>query len=490
MSPFFSALTRLRKKHPLALIVLLALTVRLYNISSEPLDWHAFRQADTASVTREYVKNGIDLLVPRYDDLGNIQSGKENPEGYRMVEFPIINALTATIIQFFRTPIAPTSRVVAVLFSIGSLCSLYYLTNKLSGKKTALLTSLIFALLPFSIYYSRAILPESPMLFFMLSSFASYFAWLTSRKYGYLFLATILLSLAFLMKPFVVFMVPALFAMVWFVRGKNAWREWSLPAMGILAVLPFLWWRRWIEQFPSGIPANDWLFNGNQIRFRPAWFRWLFWERFTKLICGYIGIVFFPFNFLNRKKDIVVYASWWFGAITYLSVVATGNVQHDYYQAILIPIICITIARGALEVFHFLSSRFNTAIAYPIVTGLLLLSGFISWRVFVHDYFNINHWDYIDAGKAVDRLTPPDAKVIAPAFGDTMFLYQTNRRGWPIGFEIEKKIQMGATHYITTAYDDEAHLIEKNFTLLEKGPNYLLFDLTKPLTSSESAVSK
>lgn len=488
MPSFSSKLSSLRNKYALVLIVILAFVVRLHHITNEPLDWHAFRQSDTASVTKEYVKNGIDLLIPQYDDLGNIQSGKENPQGYRMVEFPIINALTASIIQFLGTPIASTSRLVSVLFSLGSLCTLYYIVDKISGKKTAHATALIFALLPFGIYYSRAILPESPMLFFMLSSFASYFSWLTSRKYRYLFFATLLLSLAFLMKPFVVFMVPALVGMIWFVRGKNTWKEWSLPLMGIIAVLPFLWWRKWIEQFPSGIPANDWLFNGNNIRFRPAWFRWIFWERLTKLICGYVGVLFFPLNFFNHNKDLIVYGSWWIGAIIYLSVVATGNVQHDYYQALLIPIICITLARGALIALQLLSEKLTKSFAYPIVIFILISAGLLSWNGYIHDYFNINHWDYIDAGKAVDRLTPPDAKVIAPAFGDTMFLYQTNRRGWPIGFEIDKKIKAGATHYITTTYDDEAHMIEKNFTLIERGPNYLLFDLTKPLSSSSSAI--
>ena len=45
-------------------------------------------------------------------------------------------------------------------------------------------------------------------------------------------------------------------------------------------------------QYPEGIPANTWLLNGNGIRFRPAFFRWIFYERLTKLISGYFGMVF------------------------------------------------------------------------------------------------------------------------------------------------------------------------------------------------------
>src|SRR5688572_9428886 len=96
-------------------IVVLALIVRLYKVTSEPLDWHAFRQADTASVTREYVKHGIDLLRPHYHDLSNIQSGEDNLEGYRMVEFPLVNAVTAVPVKYLGWPLVATSRGISAL---------------------------------------------------------------------------------------------------------------------------------------------------------------------------------------------------------------------------------------------------------------------------------------------------------------------------------------------------------------------------------------
>lgn len=75
----------------LFLILILAFGLRLYKINNPVADWHSFRQADTASVTRNFVNEGINLMMPRYDDLSNIQSGKDNPQGWRMVEFPVYN---------------------------------------------------------------------------------------------------------------------------------------------------------------------------------------------------------------------------------------------------------------------------------------------------------------------------------------------------------------------------------------------------------------
>ena len=79
----------------------MAFGLRLYRLHYPLLDWHSWRQADTASVTREYVKaKRVDLLQPRYHDLSNIPSGRPNPEGYRMVEFPIINGIIAQFLIF------------------------------------------------------------------------------------------------------------------------------------------------------------------------------------------------------------------------------------------------------------------------------------------------------------------------------------------------------------------------------------------------------
>ncbi|NCN24229.1 MAG: hypothetical protein GW945_01950, partial [Candidatus Pacebacteria bacterium] len=99
----------------------------------------------------------------------------------------------------------------------------------------------------------------------------------------------------------------------------------------------------------------------------------------------------------------------------------------------------------------------------------------------VKGYYVINHWEYVEAGARVQALTNPEDLVIAPAFGDTMFLFQTRRRGWPIGFEIDKKIAAGAQYYITTSYDDEARELEKEYLTLEKTDKYLFLDLQKHL---------
>ena len=62
-------------------IIILGLIIRLYKINTPLLDWHSFRQVDTASVSRYFLRDGINMLEPRYHDISRVQSGMFNPEG-------------------------------------------------------------------------------------------------------------------------------------------------------------------------------------------------------------------------------------------------------------------------------------------------------------------------------------------------------------------------------------------------------------------------
>ena len=470
----------LLKLIPLILIGLLALSLRLYKIDSPVLDWHSFRQADTASVTREYVKNGVDLLHPKYHDLSNIQSGQDNPEGYRMVEFPIINGLLATIIRTFpNLDLVTLSRFSSVLASLITLAAIYYLGYTWSGKTVGVIAAIVFATLPFAIYYSRAILPEPYLLATSTTAIACFQYWLITKRCWSYVLTFLLLGLSFLLKPFAVFLAPVFLGLLIAERNNLKLLQWLAIAGLSLSIVPLFLWRDWIQNFPTGIPVSDWLYNGNGIRLRPAWFRWLIWERVTKLFLGYTSIVFLPLSIIYPKnKELLVYSCWWGGIVAFMIVFATGNVQHDYYQNLMLPVLALSLGRGMTILARALSKKLLPLLSWVIVIILYLVGVSISWMQ-VRGFYNINHWEYQRVGKVADELLPADALVIAPAMGDTMFLYQTNRRGWPLGFDIDQKISAGATHYVTTSKDDEANELKAKYTIIKESDEYVIIDLTK-----------
>lgn len=491
-----------RKKEPrktpaafliLTLLLLGGLAVRLYRIDAPLADWHSWRQADTAAVARNFARNGIDLLRPRFDDLSSVPSGLANPEGYRFVEFPLQGALITLAYRVgWSWSLEIWGRLVSIGFSLLSAGLLYLLVQRYSGARIALLSTFFFLFLPFNIYYSRTILPEPLLVFFSLASL--YLFDLLIGGWGRVDLSTrsrlavsIILSggavlataVALLLKPVAVFYGPVILVRLWQKRPGQL-RFWlGITALVALACLPFGLWRLWISHFPEGIPAWDWLLNGSQIRFQPAWFRWLFAERLGKIIFGYWGSTLFILGLLIRpsRQEGWLYHLWLASGLAYLVILATGNVTHDYYQVILIPMIAVILAKGV----DFLLFGAGSTLVKPLVwlvTPVLIVSSLgFSWYQ-VRDFFNINNPAIVEAGKAVDTLAPPDAKVIAPYGGDTAFLYQTRRRGWPVGGDIPGKMVEGANFYVAVdLQSDEVQDLKKKFVVAEETGQYVIIQL-------------
>src|SRR6266404_5216605 len=100
---FLNRFAKSKKFEVLCLFIILvgAFGVRLYKINNPLDDWHAWRQADTATVSQIYVDYGINLLYPRYYDVSPTQTGFYNPQGLRFVEFPIYNLLNVIAFKAF-----------------------------------------------------------------------------------------------------------------------------------------------------------------------------------------------------------------------------------------------------------------------------------------------------------------------------------------------------------------------------------------------------
>jgi len=472
------------------LVFFLATTVRLYKLGSPLADWHSWRQSDTAAVARNFLKLGFDPLRPRYDDLSNIASGRDNPQGWRMVEFPLYQLISAALAKSFpQLPIEVWLRLVNILAAAGTAVLLTLLVSQLVNPLTGFLSGFIYAVLPYSIYYGRTILPETMAVFWaILSLFLISKIRLTkdhkldSRDWVLVLGGGLSCALALLVKPTTIFLLLPVVYLFYkrFSFSKNLFI--CLFAYLLICLLPFLWWRRWIIQFPEGIPAYAWLLNSNLIRFKGAWFYWLFAERIGKLILGYWGLIPFGLGLMIRpeKKEGWIFRWWILGLLLYLVVFATGNVQHDYYQILLLPVISLYVAKGL--VFLLNNKVFPFVICHLSFVICLLFMLAFSWYT-LRTFYWINRPEIVEAGQAADKLLPKDAKVIAPYNGDTTFLYQTNRQGWPLGFDIEKKLQMGATHYVTvspTDQDWETWDLARRYKVIVRNDKYAIIDLRYP----------
>ncbi len=472
--------------------MVISVVVRLQGLNAPVADWHSWRQADTAAVARNFIRLGIDILHPRYDDLSNIQSGKDNPQGWRMVEMPLYQATAVFVWRIFpHMSIESILRLLSVLSVALSILLLGLLLREFIDEKTAMIGMFLYAILPFSIFYGRSILPDSFAVFWALSSLV-FLARATSSRVWLLWvvLAGVSGGVSVLVRPMAVFLlVPAVYLLgrLGSVKEKSI----SFLVYGLLVCIPLYYWRQWILQFPEGIAVSDWLYNKANIRFKGAWFYWLFAKRFGELILGYWGLILFGMGMVvkNTKRERMFSALWFLGGLLYLVIFAGGNVQHDYYQALLLPITIWFLAKGAgyLLTAQKDISKFGSMALVTVTIGFMWAFSWYSIR----SYFWINRPEIIEAGKKADEILPKNAKIIAPYNGDTTFLYQANRQGWPLGFDIDKKISMGATHYVTVSPTDadlETRDLASMYTVLVRNDTYAIIDLTKVNPSVKTVI--
>lgn len=455
------------------LLLIFAFVLRMYKWDSPVADWHSWRQADTSAVSRNFEKAGtINWLYPTYDDISSVASGKPNPTGIRMVEFPIYNAATyfVKVLAGPEINIDEAGRITSALASILSILFIFLICRKLISRRVAYLSAITFSLIPYNIFYGRTILPDSTMVALSLGAiwFASQYLDFGKKKY---YLLTVIFStLALLAKPHAIFLLVSIgyFALVNF--GKQRRRVILLVVSGLISLVPLVLWRMWIQNFPEGIPASSWLFNGNGIRFKGAFWYWLFADRIGRLILGYWGLVLLGFGLIKAKMFPLIL---FLGSLCYLAIIATGNVQHDYYQILIMPSLAILVGLGLDYLFSF-----NWRSRFLAIVSFLFMVAF-GWY-FIKDFYNINHPEIVEAGKKIRDLTQDEhrkALVIAPYDGDTAFLYQTNHQGWPImEGSIEQMIQKGAGYYVSVKFDSLTNALINDSSGIR--PKYKLIALT------------
>ncbi len=469
----------------LAFILFIALLLRLYKVNIPLADLHSWRQADTAAVARNFVKSGFDLTHPRYDDLSNVQSGIENPEGYRMVEFPLYNAIFAYGYKLMPSiPLEQWGRLVSILFSLITIAVIYFLVLKEKDRLTAFFAGLIYAVFPFFVFFSRVVLPESTALGFTFV--AIFFLYLRPSKYLILNTLYFVLSLFFfasalLIKPTVIFFsLPLAYLFFQADKAKFLKKPWFYLYY-LIALTPLVLWRNYIKAFPEGIPVNEWLITSvntggglQKIFLRPAFFRWIFFERINNLILGGFSTVFLILGIISRQKKYL-FLTILLSSLAYLFVFEGGNVQHEYYQTLILPSLAIFSALG----ISFLIENKKVVLpffSFTMIPVLLAFSWFFSFYQ-VKNYYNYSQ-ELVQEAKILTSLTQPEDKIVTDRMGDTTLLYLAQRHGAPAFYREPESLQeFGYQYLITSSQEAVEKLKRKNYQLVFENDKFSLFKL-------------
>jgi hypothetical protein len=171
-----SFFTRYRYVLPvtLALIFLLGLGVRLYDLTDPPLDFHATRQLRSLLMARGlYHKWFNDPAIPDWQRGIAI----EQWESHQIIEPPIFETIAALTYRLIGGEQDWLPRIWSSVFWLIGGVALYFVARNLTSVDGGVMALTFYMFLPFGVIASRSFQPDSLMVMWIVISWWMFYRW-------------------------------------------------------------------------------------------------------------------------------------------------------------------------------------------------------------------------------------------------------------------------------------------------------------------------
>ncbi len=483
----------------LLLAFLLALGIRLYDLTDLPLDFNPTRQLFSMLKARG-MYYALSPHLPAWHREIAIQQWQESP----VIEPPLLEALTALSYLPFGENLA-IPRLYSILFWLLGGIFLYRLAQDLTDPNGAFFSLLFYLFLPFGIYASRSFQPDPLMVMLTLAAVWSMWQWRTRPGWKWALTAGILNGLAILIKNVAVF--PLLGAALGIVLERGIFSSLKDRQTWLVAALSI---------FPAGAYTLYGIgsgFLGGQFsnRFFPHLWKtaafYLQWKGQLEGIFGFSLILLALASLtLLPRRPFGLLLGLWGGYTLYGFTFAYHITTHDYYHLPLIPIAALSLAPLAQVLTRLARTRQNlfwlrsaTALGLSLVVALQL------WTVRVelirNDYRADAAYQY-SIGEALGHTSQPSLS-LAQDYGDRLEYW-----GWQPNTpwqdaSLRALREAGGQTVDSAAYLQQAlpgkrffiitHLarleaepilketLYQNYPIYAQGKGYVIFDLAVPL---------
>jgi hypothetical protein len=207
---------------------------------------------------------------------------------------------------------------------------------------------------------------------------------------------------------------------------------------------------------------------------KPAFFRWVFFERISLNIFGGYLIAPFFVGILGKTKGYMLHSILG-SAILYLLIFQGGNVQHEYYQILILPALALFVGLGVHYIYENRSALVSPMLAYPVILVFFLFSFFFSYYR-IKDYYNVP-LDLVQISNIIVTLTKESDKIVTDRQGDTTLLYLSNRRGSPALYKSPEEFKAEDYKYIVTANKDSIESLKKKYQIIFQNNEFTIVKL-------------
>jgi 4-amino-4-deoxy-L-arabinose transferase-like glycosyltransferase len=441
----------------LFILLVLALLLRLYDVTQPFNSAFAWRQCSTAMMAENYYKGNWNIFYPEVSWVG------PGP-GYQGREFQLVTYITALLFNVFGLH-EWVGRLVVIFFGVWGVFALYQLVQRIWGDKHALAAAFVMTVLPGSIYVDRSFLPDPAMVSLITTSLWQWVAYLQTDKKKHLCLAGLFGCLGFLTKiTGMVVGLPMLYA-VYIVFESTGWPRKKIrmlvltAASVLLPVISYYVWARYLSLTypPYHFAGQDnWIWNDGILNWlkEKYFFERNYFHLETRLwgtpfiILSLMGLIVSLMRKRLRSYTDHIYPTgssfpylfhvWLLGCLLFYLIGARELSYNPWNFHVFSPVIAIFSGRAIVFILSSGRNRMIGFLQFAFVFVVIAITNF-------HLLKNLFRYPYIVAdyqmGKALQTAIKPGDLVVTFAAdpGDPTSIFYSGARGWvfpPYGSEL------------------------------------------------------
>lgn len=483
----------------LALLFLLALGIRLFDLTDPPTDFHPTRQWRAALIARGMYYQALESAPDPERSIAVAQW-----HGEAVIEPPVLEWMASRLYLLAGGEQLWFARLLSAVFWLLGGAAVFLLARDLSGAGGGLAALAYFFFLPYAMLASRSFQPDPLMVALMAWAFLFLHRWAIRPSLPHAIGAGAFAGLAILVKAVAVFplgmaAVTTVLAACGFRKALRDRQVWTIAALSLLPGAAYYVNGLFLAGFMKGQGSYRFFV---QMWADPAFYiRWVEMATdicgLTVLLAGLAGIFL-----VRERRGQALLAGMWLGYLVYGFVFPYHFITHDYYQLPLIAIAAVSLAPAAGALLDLLGQgtprRLGTVFVTVLALGVILFKAWDTRVILLRQDYRSQPAEW----SRFRDLVPPGASVLAlsQAYGYLLAYYGwLNVEPWltesdldlrTLSGQTEESVQArqleqlaGAEYFVITNFNefDRQPALQRalydNFPVYREGQGYLIFDL-------------
>lgn len=451
--------------------------IRLEQINLPPLDAHAYRQALTLGVARNFVEWDANIFHPK-----TILCGSNN--GEEIMEFPLLNYAVSLLWGVFGQQ-NWCFRLLGILVASWGLWHFFLIARRITGERAAKAATLFLGV-SICFVYARKAMPDVFSLSLVIAGVSYGWKYLENGGWKHLLSFVLLCSAGILSKIPAAAAGTLIFYPLLLDPAVPRQRKIKLIGAGALAMLPVIgWYFVWIP-YAEKIYAHNFYFR---LGWAQAWAQLftandfsLFYtqEKFTVValqckICFFAAMAGLAISMDRNHKLLILillYSLVFFYFMLQVGAVFSG---HEYYVIPYVPIMALSAGFGLDQLFT------QNRLFYIMLACIAI---FVVYKKKSDFFIEYRDQRFVHLRETVDRYVPQDQRIVTVCDATIVptMMYATGRKGR--GEENAKQVsnpewmkkEAPGIHYIIIDRRKEGEMLP--YTLVYEDNEFRIFRMT------------